>query len=176
MQSTYDRIQAAVQHAKRRGHWPTLGDLVEDILAREVPAFRRSAEDDPNVEYVQPATVRTVLGWARKFELIAKNGDGQFTISEKGRRAVQSDDDFALHVKAAAKTYLDENRLPLADLLDVIDAIGLPDVPDAETIAERVFARKPSPDLSAAELRTLLFMLARCGALKRRVKVLYGRK
>lgn len=175
MQTTYDRIRAAVQHAKRRNQWESLAELVRDILDRKVAAFRRSGEDDPNAEYVRPPTVRTVLGWARTFGLVAEDGDGHVEITDKGRRALQSEEDFALHVKASVKSHLDNQGLPFADLIEIIDAIALPDAPDAETLAERVAKRQPRPDLSAAELRALLFMLARCGALERRVKVFYGK-
>ena len=176
MATTYDRIRAAVNHANRRNQWESLTVLAKHIVDSKVAAFRRSAEDDPKEEYVRPQTVRGVLVWARTFGLIEEDTDGKVNIASKGQKSLASDKDFALHIRAAAINYLDDCKLPFADLKSIIDGIVLPEAPDAETIADKVAKQQPSAEISAADLRAVLFMLGRCGALTRRVRVFYGTK
>ena len=67
MATTYDRLRAGLQHAKRRKNWGSLHDLVQDILDRKVAAFRRSGDSTGREEYLQAPTVRTILNWGRTF-------------------------------------------------------------------------------------------------------------
>jgi len=176
MATTYERIRAAVHHASRRAQWDSLTTLAQDIIDRKVAAFRRSAANDPKQVYVRLPTVRGVVIWARTFGLIEEDGNGQVRITTKGERSLSTDKDFALHIRAAAINYLDDVKLPFVDLKTVIDGIVLPEVPDAETLAERVAKRQPAPEISVADLRAVLFMLGKCGALSRKIRVFYGSK
>lgn len=176
MATTYERIKAAVHHADHRAHWASVSALAQDIIDHKVPAFRRSSVNDPKQVYVRLPTVRGVVIWARTFGLIEEDKAEQVSITGKGRRSLDTDKDFALHIRAGVINYLDDVKLSFADLKTIIDAIVLPEVPDAETIAERVARRQPAADISVASLRAVLFMLGKCGALSRKVRVFYGSK
>jgi len=177
MSTTYDRVRAGLQHAKRRQSWASLTELITDILERKSPAFRRSGDGTDRAAYLRPAAIRTVLRWATTFGLLEEDNEGAIRLTDKGLVAAESDDEaFARQIRAAVKSYLESHGLPLDVVLELIDGIMLPDVPDAERIADRAAQRQPPPDLSNAELRTLLFMLSCAAGLDRRVRVFYGRK
>jgi len=177
MPTTYDRLRAGLQHAKRRKRWASLTDLTADILDRKPSAFRRrsGAAADP-ANYLQDPAIRTILKWAGTFGLLEENDEGAVRLTETGLAALASDDAFARQIRAAVKSYLESRGLPMEVILELINGIALPDVPDAETIADAAAKRQPPTDLLNSELRTLLFMLSCAAGLDRKVKVFYGSK
>ena len=177
MSTTYERMRAGLQHAKRRRSWASITELITNIQESRSPAFRRSSDGTDRGIPLKPASIRSALKWGITFGLLEEDSEGTVRLTDKGWTAAESDDDgFARQIRAAVKSHFENHGLPLDVVLELIDGITLPDVPDAETIANRAARRQPPPDLSNAELRTLLFMLSRATGLDRRVKVFYGRR
>jgi len=176
MPTTFDRVRAGLQHAKRRKSWGSLTELASDILERKVMAFRRSGDGSAKDDFLKISSIRSTLAWGRAFGLLAENDEGNVWLTDKGQSALESDDSFARQIRASIKSYLENHGLPLDAILKIIEGIALPEVPDGKTIGVKSEALQPAPDVGEDELRTLLFMLSCSGGLEREIRVFYGPK
>ena len=172
MATTYERIRSALRTAGREDSWASLQTLSSDIRKRKLVAFRLRGDGSSIEDYMSEPSTRRLLVLMRDFELLKEHADGRVSITVKGRKALGSDDSYALQIKSSVKTYLFKKGLPFADIVALIKKIKLPAVPNAETIYENI--PNPKPAIDSDSLRKLLFLLSSAGGLSRSVRVHYA--
>lgn len=174
MATTYERIRSALRTAGREESWASMRALSSDIRKRKLVAFRLRGDGSSIEDYMSEPSTRRMLILMRDFGLLQEHPDGDVSITGKGRKALESNESYALQIKSSVKTYLYKNGLPFADIVAMIKKIKLPAVPNASTIYENI--PDPKPGISSSSLRKLLFLLSLAGGLNRSVRVHYSDK
>lgn len=173
MANTYDRLKVVLRHSNRSSSWPSAQDLATDIRRRRLAPFRIRGDGSATEDYMQEPSIRKLVRLAIDLGLIEEDGDSSLVITQRGKTALENDDTFARQIRSSAKTYLDHCSLPFEQILDVINKVRLPDVPDAKTIYDHVARLSPRPEIDEASLTTLLYLLYCANGLARKVRAHY---
>ena len=173
MATTYARIKVALRQAERQA-WSDLDVLSHEIRSRKLRAFRMRGDGSSIDNHMSEASITNILRLMIDLELLETRADSTISISLRGKRCLSSDDTFDQLIVSSINSLLDSKRLPMSTVMDVIEAIKLPNVPDAATIySDLPKSEREASGITEMEFRRLLFLYANAKGIDRKQRVHY---
>ena len=171
MATTYDRMRIALQKAGEQDSWPNERDLAEAIRTSRPPEFKMRGDGSSEDDFMKAPSITRLIRFAADLGLIQRSGSNEsVSLTASGRRSLQSDGTYRRQIQSSAKSLLEAKGASLDVLETEINGVALPDVPDADTLFERM---EPQVDLTEDDLRRLLFLLACAEGIDRVTRVHY---
>jgi hypothetical protein len=174
MATTYDRIRLAATRLARRSSWD-IGELAEDLRAREQPEFRIRGDGTSPNDFMSVGSIRRLIRLMADLGLADRQAgsNNKIKISDTTQAALAEDDTFALEVKSCVRSYLYTNGVGINRIKAVASAIRFPpELPDADTIFEKL-SEEGDLQLSESLFRKLIYLYASAGGAERVVAVYY---
>lgn len=176
MATTYDRIRALLEQVKRN---EAAGDkardyyeLAEYLANRQIKEFIVDANKN---RFLSAAAIRRLLRLLSEMKLITVGEEDKVVLlGPAGRQALQGEN-YDRMVSQAALEMLNSFDITLESITDAIASVKLPNVPEAETIFEKLSGTRKE-DLGFERFRLILYLLYWTRRLNREVKVLYGKR
>jgi hypothetical protein len=167
--SIYNKLFAVVSHLKAKT-FANATKYAEYLHKEKLDAFEVPTKGKQK-KYCGPGTIRKTISVAAKLGLIDNNS---FELTSEGSAAAKSVNNFRSILGAQILGYLDDNKFGIQQVLDTIDSLEPPDLPDATTIFEN--GKTKETKIDEQEFRKLLYLLYLCEKLDREIKHLYFRK
>jgi hypothetical protein len=173
MARTYDRIRVLLREIQRNqspGNRQNLSVFASQLSRRRVEEFLLDRRKD---SYLSDRALKRLLKLIAKMNLVEISDDA-LKLTRSGLQALQGNN-YDRMLSTAALEYLSGYRITLQTIYTSIEAITLPDVPEAK----RIFDGLESTDkdrLGFDRFRMILHLLHCSNRLMRQVKVMYGRR
>jgi hypothetical protein len=168
--SIYNKLRVILSSLRRRKFADT-HSLAVFLEKEKLDEFEVPTKGSRRI-YCEAATIRKTIGLSIRLKLISE--DGECALTTDGASATHDEASFKNILAARIVTYLGEKDFGIQRILETIDKIAFPDLPEADLIYER--GKTPDTQLDEDEFRRLLYLLALCDKLDRQAKYLYLRK
>lgn len=172
MATTYQRLRKILDVATQETTWESEQTLAKEVRRRRFRAFRLRGDGKKVEDHMQVASIQRLVRLLNDFGLLRESSDGGVSVSSKGNAASRDDKSFKKRICPDVVSYLKRHGCSLKMLAGVVADIKLPDVPDIETIYERL-PTEATGNLSESELRRLLFLYACADGVARKTRVHY---
>lgn len=167
--SLYNKLHAVVSHL-RSSHTNHAVEYSEFLRKARLEAFEVPSKNKTK-QYCEPSTIRKTISLATKLGLIDAE---TFQLTSEGTNAARSATTFKNILAAQLLEYLDSKRFSITRILESIDSITPPKLPDAPTIFDD--GKTEHTTIDEPEFRKILYLLHLCDRLDREVRHLYFRK
>lgn len=171
MATTFKRIKTLIEFSKNNSVWNSDNILASELIQTKNKDFKTSGNGFKEKDYMKMDTLKKLIGYTIELDLLEKTGQGdELRITDKGKKALLSDDTYKKQITSSVKNYLDTKRVPLTEILDTVDNIKLPELPDITTIYNNL---KNKSQITEKELKKAMFLLSLSEGIDRKIKVVY---
>lgn len=167
--SLYNKLYEVVSNLKP-GRFGNATLYSEHLHKQHLDAFEMPSKTKKK-EYCKPGTIRKTISLATKFGLISPD---PFELTSEGTTSAKSASSFKNVLASQIIGYLDNKKFSIQQILDAIDSIHPPDLPEVSTIFEA--GKTKDSEVDEPEFRKILYLFHLCDRLDREVKHLYFRK
>jgi len=171
MATTFKKIKTLIEFSKNNNVWNSDNTLAEKLIETRNRDFKTSGNGFKERDYMKMKTLKKLISFSIELELLEKTGHGdELRITDKGEKALLSEDSYKEQITSSVKNYLDSKRVPLTEIMDTVDKIKLPELPDITTIYNNL---KDKSQITEKELRKAMFLLALSEGVDRKIRVIY---
>ncbi len=129
--SLYNKLYEVVSNLKP-GRFGNATLYSEHLHKQHLDAFEMPSKTKKK-EYCKPGTIRKTISLATKFGLISPD---PFELTSEGTTSAKSASSFKNVLASQIIGYLDNKKFSIQQILDAIDSIHPPDLPEVSTIFE----------------------------------------
>ena len=177
MSSTYSRIFSILNYANSQTEWDqfTLASSIRqrgltDLSFKEFKLKLNGANIDA---YMQEKSIIGLIDLMIDLDLLRNNAN-IISMTSNGLKCINSEDNFKMQIRSSVMSLLQSKNIPLSLIIESINKILLPNVPNIETIYENLSSQAKG-FINLNLLRRLLFLLA-CAEGVNRVWTVYYRE